>query len=82
MELTKEQEDFIVEQVKAGAKLGQNRFPLTIGTYLELKYLKESEERHGSQGKTNDGDSNKSTGSRVGEDGSKKSDSEAGNKSM
>jgi len=46
MELTKEQEDFIIERIRVGVKKGQARFPLTFGTFLELKLLKESEESH------------------------------------
>ena len=46
MELTKEQEDFIIKQVQAGAKSKQVRFVLSFGTFLELKLLKESEEGH------------------------------------
>ena len=79
MELTKEHEEFIIEQVKAGAKPGQKKFSLSIGTYLELKFLKESESKDGSKSKNDDRDANKPTGSNVDKVGSKKSDSKAGN---
>jgi len=79
MELTKEHEEFIIEQVKAGAKPGQKKFSLSIGTYLELKFLKESESKDGSKSTVHDRDANRSTGTNVGETGSKKSDVKAGN---
>ena len=75
--LSKEQEDFIIEQVKAGAKQGQKKFQLSIGTYLELKFLKESEDKNGT--KSNDRDANKPDGPDVGKVRSKDSVCKKGN---